>query len=324
VDSNSPAVWDVVDGRRQLRVVTSARGEPSISAGPFLVQLTGTRRLEWATHPGHGVWMESIVAAEGGTWFGVYHNEVPADVCRRPDRMVPRIGAARSFDQGLTWEDLGIVLEAPPGFLACNSSNRYFVGGVGDVSAILDRESKHLYLFFSQYSRGADKQGVGVARLLWASRDEPVGRVEVWNRGVWLPPATTVVSDGAGHEELIWSHSAGTPLAPVTRLWHDGDNVSDAFWGPSVHWNSYLQMYVMLVSRTRDESFGQQGVYVAYSASLENPAAWSPPEVVMTGGPWYPQVMGIEAGRGSDRLAGARARYFQGGSSNYFIEFGFR
>jgi hypothetical protein len=324
VDSNSPAVWDIVDGRRQLRVITSEGGASQMSAGPFLVRLDGVTPVAWATHPGHGVWMESIVVDPAGTWYGIYHNEVPANACRRPDRMIPRIGLARSFDSGVTWEDLGIVLEGPTMYIACDSSNRYFLGGVGDASAILDAGSNYLYVFFSQYSRGADKQGIAAARLPWESRDDPVGRVEVWNRGAWLPPTANVAIGESEQGSVAWSYATGTPISPVARPWHDGDSRNDAFWGPSVHWNTFLNMYVMLFSRTRDDSFGQEGVYVAYAPRLEDPGSWSAPELVVNGGAWYPQVIGIEAGRGSDRLAGFRARYFQGGSSNYFIEFGFR
>jgi hypothetical protein len=32
-------------------------------------------------------------------------------------------------------------------------------------------------------------------------------------------------------------------------------------------------------------------------------------------------VLGLEPGNGSDREAGEQARFFQGGHSNYFIEF---
>ena len=324
VDSNSPAVWDLVDGRRQLRVITSTAGRSALSAGPFLIRLGGPTPLTWSVHPGDGVWIESIAVDDGGTWYGVYHNEIPAAFCGRLDRAMARIGIARSYDSGATWEDLGIVLEAPPGYQACTTQNRYFVGGVGDANAVLDRESKYLYLFFSQYSRGADKQGIACARMAWAARDEPVGRLEVWNRGAWLPATPEISSDEAGGETVAWFYGAGTPLTSTSRPWHDNDSGNDAFWGASVHWNTRLQMYVMLLNRTKDESWGQQGVYIAYSRTLDDPGAWSAPELLVTGGEWYPQVIGLEPGRGSDREAGGRARYFQGGTSSYFIDFSFK
>ena len=264
--------------------------------------------VAFVTHPGDGVWMESVVVDEGGTWYGYYHNEVPAALCGRLDRVLPRIGAARSRDNGDTWDDLGIILEAPPGWHDCATANQYFVGGVGDVSVLLDRESKDLYLYFSQYSKFPAAQGVALARLAWADRDAPVGRVTVFNDGAWLP-ANAVVERGrrgthASRLALPVRHAA--PAAPA-QPWHDDDPGTDAFWGASVHWNVSLQLYVMLLNRTKDEQFTQEGVYVSFARRLDSPAAWTLPIKIVDGGSWYPQVMGIET-RQRQRQAGRRTR----------------
>ncbi|HZI79984.1 MAG TPA: hypothetical protein VFD69_10760 [Vicinamibacterales bacterium] len=321
VDSNSPAVWDRVDGVETLQVVTSFAGQPSLASGRRLGRLGPASPVTFVTHPGDGVWMESVVVDEGGTWYGYYHNEVPATVCGRPTLTLPRIGTARSHDNGGTWEDLGIVLEAPPGWHDCATPNQYFVGGVGDVSVVLDRESKDLYFFFSQYSKYAAAQGVALARLAWADRDSPVGKVTVFNDGVWLPATRVTTEDESGAARTNWVYSFGTPLVPVTRPWHDDDPDDDAFWGASVHWNVSLQLYVMLLNRTKDEQFSQEGVYVSFARRLDDPAAWTTPMKIVDGGSWYPQVIGIETGEGSDKQAGARARLFMGGRSTQFIEF---
>ena len=321
VDSNSPAVWDRVNGVETLQVVTSISGQPSLASGRRLGRLGPASPVTFVTHPGDGVWMESVVVDEGGTWYGYYHNEVPAILCDRPTLTLPRIGAARSRDNGETWEDLGIVLEAPPGWHDCATPNQYFVGGVGDVSVLLDRESKDLYFYFSQYSKHAAAQGVALARLAWADRDSPVGKVTVFNDGVWLPAMRVTTEDESGGARTTWVHSFGTPLVPVTRPWHDDDPGDDAFWGASVHWNVSLQLYVMLLNRTRDEQFSQEGVYVSFASRPDDPAAWTTPMKIVDGGSWYPQVIGIEIGEGSDKQAGARARLFMGGRSTQFIEF---
>jgi hypothetical protein len=65
----------------------------------------------------------------------------------------------------------------------------------------------------------------------------------------------------------------------------------------------------------------QEGIYVAFSKSLSDPTAWSTPQRLLGGGEWYPQVIGIEPGTGTDRIAGERARFFMGGRSQYFIQF---
>jgi hypothetical protein len=308
VDSNSPAVWDLVAGQRQMVVLTSFAGVPSRAVGSDLEALAPAVPVKLRRWTGGGVWMEAVVAAPDGTWYGYYHNEVVATECGETSKVVPRIGAARSRDRGATWFDLGILLEAPPSTFVCNTNNRYFVGGVGDLSVALDRDNQYLYVFFSQYGRTAAEQGVGVARMVWANRDRPVGKLDVWSRGVWLPLSGSVLTDA-------------TPIFLMSRLWHDADEDVDAYWGPTVHWNEYLERFVMLLNRAADESFDQEGIYVSMSAGLDDPSAWSTPAKIMDGGQWYPQVIGIEEGAGTDKLAGEEARFFMSGRSSYIIRF---
>jgi hypothetical protein len=259
--------------------------------------------------------MEAIVPGEAGAWYGYYHHERPADLCGRPDRQLPRIGAMRSTDNGATWTDLGIVLDAPPGSEACDSSNRFVLGGVGDVTAALDRDHQDVYLYFSQYGRAGVAQGVAVARLAWADRDAPVGKVTIWNAGAWLPPIEDPERDRG------WRYPAGTPLVASQQPFHDGSPLNDVFWGPSIHWNTYLDQYVMLLNRAKDEVFGEEGIYVSFSPVLSDPASWSAPKKLLSGGEWYPQVIGSESGTGTDRTAGQRARFFMMGKSTRMIEF---
>ena len=323
VDSNSPAVWERVDDRRRLYVLTSVNGVPSLSSGSRLGRLDTPLEVSFVSHPGEGVWMEAVVADEDGTWYGYYHNEIPADLCGRPDLVKPRIGAARSMDRGESWEDLGIILEAPPGMEDCDTPNRFVGGGVGDESVVLDREATFLYLFFSQYSRPSAAQGVGVARLQWADRDAPVGRVDIWVNGAWLP-GDAVPEWTEEDTRLTWVYPAGTPLVRPIHPWHDADPVNDAFWGAAVHWNSYLEQYVMLLNRTKNESFTQEGIYVSFAPALDDPTLWSKPQRILAGGAWYPQVIGTETGEGTDKLAGASARFFMRGTSTHIIEFGYK
>lgn len=316
IDSSNPFVWDLVDGVRQLFVITSWGGVPVQSSGESVEHLHRGEPVAFASHPGHGVWMESILTDDAGTWYGYYHHERPADECGRPERQLPRIGAARSSDHGRTWEDLGIVLDAPDGSAQCASTNRFVLGGVGDVSALLDAHQQDVYLFFSQYSGGIERQGVAVARLAWADRDAPAGKVSVFNDGAWLPATGSEAGPSAS-----WSYPPGTPLEHATRPFHDGHQAADVFWGASVHWNTYLGQYVMLLNRAKDENFGTEGIYLSYAPSLADPQQWTPPQRLLSGGEWYPQVVGIEKGSGTDRLAGQRARFFMTGKSNRMIEF---
>ncbi|HJU44993.1 MAG TPA: hypothetical protein VJ691_19350 [Vicinamibacterales bacterium] len=303
IDSSNPAVWSLVGGVQQLFVISSWGGIPVRSIGPSLDSLHNDGPVAFASHPGHGVWFEAIIPGEADTWYAYYHHERPADLCGRPDRQLPRIGAMRSTDRGATWEDLGIVLDAPAESAACESSNRFVLGGVGDVTAALDPDTRDIYLYFSQYSRDAAIQGVAVARLAWADRDEPMGKVSIWNDGAWLAD---------GH---------GTPLVRARQPFHDRSSNADVFWGPSIHWNTYLERYVMLLNRARDDQFTNDGIYVSYSPTLADPSQWTAPVKIMNGGGWYPQVIGGETGIGTDRIAGKRARFFLTGRSERYIEF---
>jgi hypothetical protein len=331
VDSNSPAVWDLIDGQPRLVVLTSIAGLPSRSEGRSLQRLSDAEPVA-VEGTVHGVWMEAVLRADDGTYYGYYHNEIPADVCGRPDRTVPRIGAARSTDNGLTWHDLGIVLEADASTLACGSANRYFLGGVGDFSVVLDRDGQFAYIFYSQYTAGLAGQGVGVARFAWADRDAPRGAVDVWTEHGWTPPDRVPIDAGGTPEEgdngdtdlpdqYHIVYPVGRPLFATTDSWHDAGRSTDAFWGPSVHWNTFLSQYVMLLNRARDIDWNQEGIYIAFSPGLDDPGAWSRPVKILDGGGWYPQVIGLEPGRGTDKEAGEVARLFVAGWSRHAIRF---
>ena len=278
----------------------------------------GTSIVPWPTG---GNWLEAVVADADGTWYGYYHNERQSSFCGDDaQHLAPRIGAARSHDRGKTWEDLGIILEAPADTDDCSSWNTYFVGGVGDFSVMLDQEEQHLYLFYSQYAGSVESQGVAVARLAWADRDEPAGKVNVYFENDWVP-ATSVEESSDALSAARWAYPVGFPIFPAKDSWHDGDSKVDAFWGPSIHWNTSIEQYVMLLNRAKDIHWAQEGIYISYASRLDDPAAWSVPKRLLSGGNWYPQVLGMEAGIGTDKIAGDSARFFMSGQSDYLIRF---
>jgi len=139
-DCNNPGHWD----GDTLYVFNSA-GHPWRSAGPDLFQLqTNYARCEYNTAASGGRWIECTWKAEDGILYGWYHFE-PTGVCPgahpqspKMSLTAPEIGAVKSTDNGATWHDLGIVLEAPPGTLKCATKNFYFAGGNGDFSVMLD------------------------------------------------------------------------------------------------------------------------------------------------------------------------------------------
>jgi hypothetical protein len=312
VDSNSPAYWALVGGRRLLHVINSSP-DPMVSKGRSAAELSFTRPVSFDNGINGSRWMEAVVPDDDGTLYGYYHNE-PSGACGINSTLtVPRIGAAVSWDNGLTWRDLGIILEAPPDSTTCSTPNTYDAGGVGDFSVMLDADGRDLYIFYSSFTRQPAFQGVSVARMLWSDRDQPRAAVSIWDDGIWRPAEIDEDDDVV--------YPAGTPIFPAAGSWHDASGRVDAFWGPSVHFNTSLNRYVMLLNHATSGSFTQEGIYVSSAASLEDPRGWPAPHRILSGGKWYPQVIGSEQGTGTDRLAGARARFFMGGVSEYEIVF---
>ena len=308
-DSNSPVFWRMRNGVTTVNVLNST-GAPTLSSGQDLDALAVVRAARMEAAPAGGWWMEAVVPDYRQVLYGYYHNEQP-DVCPGNSRSAPRIGAAKSYDGGRSWIDLGFIIEAPAGSAQCQTSNHYFVGGVGDCSTLLDADRQWLYIFFSAYPRDIEGQGVAVARLRWSDRDSPAGRVAIWSDGIWRYPVE--------REDGQRAYDAAKPIFPTTRSFHARS--VDGFWGPSVHWNTFLKQYVMLLNRARDGEFAQEGIYLSTARSLDDPTAWSAPLRILSGGRWYPQVIGTDTGSGSDRLAGQRARLFIGGVSEYELVF---
>jgi hypothetical protein len=302
-DCNSPLHWD----QGTLYMLNSS-GHPWRSSGPDLMRLDRSYlRCEYNNQTNGGRWIECTWKEPNGPLYGWYHFE-PTGLCPGTGLTAPRIGAARSQDNGATWEDLGVVLEAPPGTLNCGTSNYYFAGGNGDFCIMLDARQSYLYFFISTYSGPVSAQGVSLARMDWSYRDAPIGRVWKWHNQGWDQP-------GLGGNM--------SPVFPARIDWHRPD--ADAFWGPSVHWNHYLRCYVMLLNRAIDKDWTQEGVYISFNNSLSNPASWSQPMKILDGlrpNQWYPQVVGLDASlHETDKLAGRKARLFARGESRWEIIF---
>lgn len=322
-DSNSPAVWSLVSGRQYLYVFNSTAGYAMQSRGLSVDRLTSLAQIRWTgtAAPLGGAWFEAVLTdPASNSWYGYYHNEVQDIVCPGTGKVLPRIGAARSSDRGATWRNLGLVLEPPPGSEACSTNNHYFVGGMGDFSVMLDADSQYLYFFYTQYfDRDADV-GVSVARMNWADRNSPTRRAQVWNGSAWLPGGNQRVTQPNGSVATQFVFRPANPIMKAMDSWDEGSSRVEVLWGPSVHWNTYLQSYVMLLNMAGDNYWKQRGVYISYNAQLDDPRKWTPPQPLLLGGHWYPQVIGAEP-TGTDKLAGQTARFFMSGRSEHRIVF---
>lgn len=297
VDSNSPAFWH--DG--ELTVLNSW-GFPALSRGPdqFQQQLADPIELDDQEHL--PLWIEAVWKDPDGVLYGWYHHE-PQNLCPGTTLTAPRIGAVVSFDGGRTFRDLGIVLESGDP-VDCSAKNGFFAGGHGDFSVIPGRYRKHLYFLFTNYGGSRESQGVVVARMAIADRNSPAGAVWKYYAGNWTEP-------GLGGRT--------TPIFPAQVNWQRPD--ADSLWGPSVHWNTYLRSYVMLLNRSCcSPGWPQEGIYISYNRDLGNPSGWTRPTALLRPKGWYPQILGTRPGD-SDTRAGQTARLYVNGVSEWTIWF---
>lgn len=322
-DSNSPAVWEMVDGSWTMSLFNSVAGWAEISRGPSLRTLASRGEVRFASAAPHGgTWFEALIL-DADSWYGFYHNEREDIVCPASGKVWPRIGAARSDDRGVTWTDLGPIIETPESAVGCATNNHYFVGGVGDFSVMLGPARNYAYIYYSQYDEVHDLVGVAAARMAWADRDQPAGRVDIWNDGAWVPPSEVAVA-GDSAAPPAWDYPLATPIFRSTNRWDDGTAGVDVFWGPSIHWNTTLNTYVMLLNKAVSNTWEQGGIYVSFNDRLDAPEAWTRPALVARGGSWYPQVIGLDPTVGTDKYAGGVARFFMAGKSEHLIVFGRR
>ncbi|MEI6916138.1 MAG: hypothetical protein WCL39_13465 [Armatimonadota bacterium] len=303
-DSNSPVEWD-----GNTMYLFNSIGIVVRSQGSDLFNISKTVQVKFNNQINAGRWIECTRRADDGTLYGWYHCE-PLGMFKGNTLTSPYIGAARSTDNGATWTDLGTVLEGPKDTIDPNARNGYFVGGNGDFSSMLDAKGKYLYLFFSTYAGDISEQGISVARMEWANRDKPAGQVWKYHKGSWK-------------EAGIGGHIS--PVFTAKARWQDAKN--DAFWGPSIHWNTHLKRYVMLLNHVKGgPGWPQEGIYFTYCRTLDDPRAWSQPKPVLTSAQapvsWYPEVIGTDTkARETDKLCGQRGRLFIQGVSHHEIIF---
>lgn len=283
-------------------------GVPYISSGPNQFNLGETRKVVFDSTEHSPVWFEAVWRDEDGTLFLFYHHE-PEHGCPGNSLAAPKIGAAISRDNGATVYDLGIVLESGDP-VDCNAQNGFFSGGHGDASVILDREQKFFYFFFTNYAGPAISQGVATARMAFEDRFAPAGKVNKFYSGQWTEP-------GLGGKL--------SPIFPAVRPWQGAD--TDSHWGPSIHYNTHLDRYVILLNRACcTPGWPQAGIYITFNADLSDPFAWKPLQRILNNSGtirqpgYYPQVLGLEEGH-SDHLAGETARLYLMGLSDWEITF---
>lgn len=308
-DCNSPTWWS--EGK--LYILNST-GHPVRSSGTNIENMARGAEIVYNAWRDGGRWIESVHQEADGTLFGWYHNE-PAHLIPDPFRggrpfplTAPFIGAVVSYDNGAHWDDLGLVLCGAPEWLNVENHNYWFAGGNGDFSVILDRQGEYFYFLFGSYYKDMTMQGISLARMRYADLRSPVGKVMKWFNGAWQEPGL---------------NGRVTPIIPVQKDWFAPE--PDTFWGPSVHWNTAINQYVILMNRAIDPRWKQEGIYLSLTPDLADPQSWTPPVKILNEPGWYPQVISTDLTRqDSDREIGANGRIFLHGESKYVIRFGMR
>jgi hypothetical protein len=284
IDSNTATIWR--DGN--LHFFHSA-GEPRVTTfdGQTQTFFTEEARIDRRDH--FPMWIESVWQDPSGPLWAWYHHERVGDC---PNLNVPEIGALVSYDGGRSFTDLGIIM-ASGEWTNCDALNGYFANGHGDFSVVADREGQYLYFLFGAYGGDLANQGVAIARMpisaLWSQQ----GAVWKYYEGGWTEPGL---------------YGRVTPVFPAVAGW-EGAN-TDSFWGPSIHWNSHIGRFVVVMNRSCcGPKWPQAGMYVTMTSDLANPSAWTEPAYLTGYDDWYPWVLGLGAGEGSAE-AGQQVRFF--------------
>ena len=292
-DSNSPAHW--WNGSLTL---FNSYGWPYRSQGADQFSLSGALGVGFGRNQPSPLWIEATWIDDDGTLFAWYHFE-PGGICPGGHLTAPKIGAMVSYDNGYTFQDLGFVLESGNA-VDCGAQNGYFAGGNGDFSVITDPDRNYFYFLFSNYGGDASTEGVAVARMDFNWRYFPRGSVQKFYNGSFSEP---------GIGGLV------APVFPAAVSWSSAN--TDAFWGPSIHWNTTLNQFVVLLNHSCcSPDWPQEGIYLSLIPDLSNPSGWTVPVKILDGGDWYPQVIGEDPG-GTDKLAGPVSRLYMYGVSNW-------
>lgn len=300
VDGNSPTFW--LNGK--FHYITSTGDSPTKARGADQFNLVpdGDIHVEPSVH--YPIWIEGVWVDEDGIIYGWYHHE-PRGLCPDNGLTAPVIGAVVSYDGGSIYHDLGIVLKSSDP-MDCTARNGFFGSGHGDFSVILDQDRQFFYFLFTNYGGDVSHQGIVTARLAFEDRKAPAGAVWKYHNGEWAEP-------GIGGQV--------TPILPTRVAWRNAN--ADSFWGPAVHWNTYLQTYVVLLNRACCEpGWPQAGIHFTTNPDLAHPEKWIKPELILEGAGvgFYPQVIGIGEGE-TDTLAGEVVRLYVHGKSEWEILF---
>jgi hypothetical protein len=227
----------------------------------------GGRKLEgWDNG---GAWLVSVFRLSAESLVGFVHAEDHWSP-RNPEGMAWKSAAVSySEDDGLTWSPAQQILTTWK-----SRPDQPEWGGAGDMGIVWDSANARYVMLYQE------QDATGEARLHLAISTDPNGAPGTWFK--WNGKDYT--EPGLG--------GRGKPLPEF--IGHEGAN-------PSVHWNNYLNLWVMVYG-------GWDGA--AYISASPNLLDWQAPQVLVRstqqGRAWYPTILSDQG----DLSAGQSARLY--------------
>jgi len=325
-EGNSPAFWSR-DGAPYLHVLTNNGRKTLRLSAPASNRWDSA----WQTVPVDlprsvvgrepALYIEAVERDDEGILFGWYHLEIETcgvkgdePPCDLRGLMAPAIGMAISTDDGKHWIDRGLILTGEAAPCSTWNGNGNFNGGNGDFCVVLDPSHRFLFFYFTNYFGEPEEHGIALARMPWSARGEipPSRFVEKWFGGAWSEA-------GLG--------GRASAIIPAAVAWDEPDY--ESYWGPAVHYNTYLDALVMILNHTTGAGGDacwpsrNEKIYIAYCPDPSHPAVWTGPVPLVSpvlGRTRYPQLLGTGPGE-TDRMVGRTARLFLHGTSTWLITF---
>lgn len=225
-----------------------------------------------------GQWMHNVFRQNGQNLIAFVHAEYHGypNVIGRADKAWKSIAVTYSSDNGKTWVPSKQILTSDKPV-----PNPVDWGGLGDAGVAYDTKNARWIAYYSVY-----KMSAAISKDPQAA---PGTWYKYWNGQF---PMTAEFRGLGGKQDRIGSWLPGLDAVP-------GET-------PAVHWNTYLNRWVMAYN-----SFADHSVYLSVSKD-ENGVAWDKPILLAARKPrdgwraWYPTIIGDSG----DKIVGQKATLY--------------
>lgn len=234
------------------------------STGPDLMQMEGAHPVLSPGAPGSfdngGAWLYNVFPSMGPDWLGFYHAEDHEFSADPSSTFVAwkSIALVNSQDGGRTWIKGQQIITSSK-----TKPDKPKWGGNGDFCVVRDEKKQRWVCFYQDHF------------LSMSSSTDPLARSGTWKK--WYK--------GSFSEPGLGGRNA--PIAGLAS--HPGGN-------PSVHWNTFLQKWVMVW-----HTWSGSGLFISTSDDLET---WAAPQLLLASEKgeklWYPTILAdtdLQAGR---------------------------